>query len=208
MVRVILADDHPIVRSGIRNLLEKSGQVEIVAEAATGSEAYNLVKQHLPDVLLLDMELPEIDGPELARRVNSEFSQVKVLALSAYDDSQYILQVLENGAAGYLLKEEAPQAIVDAVLGVARGEQGWMSRKISAQMVNLMRGESKPAILLTTREHDVLSLIIEGMTNQAIAHKLGISDKTVEKYVESLFAKLDVSSRVEAAVKAVRESLV
>lgn len=206
MVRVILADDHPVVRSGIRSLLEKSDQVEIVAEASTGSEALELVKQYLPDVLLLDMELPEIKGPELANLLKTQFPDVKILALSAYDDRQYILQILENGASGYLLKEEAPQVIVDAVLGVARGEQGWMSRPIAALVMNWMR-DGKNRSVLTLREQDVLRLVVAGKTNQGIASELSISEKTVEKYIESLFAKLDVHSRVEVAVKAVRDGL-
>jgi DNA-binding NarL/FixJ family response regulator len=118
----------------------------------------------------------------------------------------YIQELLENGASGYLMKEEAPQTILDAVRGVAHGEEGWVSRSIAAQMVSWVRDEDTAS--LTPREMDVLRLVVEGRTNQSIAVNLGISEKTVEKYLESLYNKLGVTSRVEAAVHAVREGLV
>jgi DNA-binding NarL/FixJ family response regulator len=135
-------------------------------------------------------------------------SPVKVLALSAYDDPVYIRELLESGAAGYLVKEEAPEIIVDAVRGVAQGEQGWVSRRIAAQMVSWVRGDEAERSQLTPREVDVLRLVVDGNTNQSIANSLGISEKTVEKYMDAIFTKLNVSSRVEAAVHAVRVGLV
>ncbi len=130
------------------------------------------------------------------------------MVLSAHDDPLYIHELMEAGAMGYLVKEEAPQVIVDAVRGIARGEQGWVSRSVAAQMVSWMRGEEEGEIKFTHREMDVLRLVAEGKTNQNIAALLGISEKTVEKYLYAIFQKIGVTSRTEAAVYAVREKLV
>lgn len=207
-IRVVLADDHPVVRSGIRNLLERVVDITVVGEAATGAEALKLVAELSPDVLLLDMELPDIKGIEVAQQIKKSGSTVKILVLSAHDDPLYIRELLESGASGYLVKEEAPETIVEAVRGVAHGEQGWVSRRIAAQMVSWMRGDDVGEIKLTPREMDVLRLVVEGKTNQNIGVLLGISEKTVEKYLYAIFTKLEVTSRVEAAVYAVREGLV
>ncbi len=207
-IRVILADDHPVVRNGIRHMLEKVVDIEVLGEASTGGEALQLVEDTKPDILLLDMEMPDLNGREVAARLQSIGSPVKILALSAYDDPVYIRELLELGAAGYLVKEEAPETIVDAVRGVAHGEQGWVSRRIAAQMVSWVRGDEAERSQLTPREIDVLRLVVDGNTNQSIANALGISEKTVEKYMDAIFTKLNVSSRVEAAVLAVRVGLV
>jgi len=206
-IRVVLADDHPVVRSGIRMLLEKVVDIEVVGEAANGNDVLRMVEEMKPDVLLLDMEMPDIKGPEVAQRLIASGSSVKILALSAYDDNVYIRELLELGAAGYLIKEEAPETIVDAVRGVAYGEKGWVSRRIAAQMVSWVRGDEREGLKLTAREMEVLKHVVSGKTNQNIAHELGISEKTIEKYMEAIFAKLGVASRVEAAVYAVREGL-
>jgi DNA-binding NarL/FixJ family response regulator len=207
-IRVVLADDHPVVRTGIRNLLGRSPDILIVGEASSGEEALRLVEELVPDVLLLDMEMPGIKGVEVAQRLHLNNSPVRILALSAYDDKQYIQELLESGAAGYLTKEEAPDTIVDAIRGVSQGEQGWVSRRVAAQMSVWMREDELDNNKLTNREMEVLRLVVEGKTNQGIGLALGISEKTVEKYLEAVFGKLRVSSRVEAAVLAVREGLV
>jgi len=207
-IRVVLADDHPVVRSGIRSLLERAVDVSIVGEASTGSEALRLVEEMHPDVLLLDMELPDVKGVEVAQQLKRAGSTVKILVLSAHDDPAYIRELFESGAAGYLVKEEAPETIVEAVRGVAHGEQGWVSRRIAAQMVSWMRKDEDGEVGLTPRELAVLRLVVEGKTNQNIGALLGISEKTVEKYLYTIFTKLNVTSRVEAAVYAVREGLV
>jgi DNA-binding NarL/FixJ family response regulator len=207
-IRVILADDHPVVRNGIRHLLEKVIDIEVLGEASTGGEALALVQEMKPDILLLDMEMPDLNGREVAAKLQQMGSPVKILALSAYDDPVYIRELLESGAVGYLVKEEAPETIVEAVRGVAHGEQGWVSRRIAAQMVSWVRGDEAERSQLTPREVDVLRLVVDGNTNQSIANSLGISEKTVEKYMDAIFTKLNVSSRVEAAVYAVRIGLV
>jgi DNA-binding NarL/FixJ family response regulator len=207
-IRVVLADDHPVVRSGIRNLLTRSTEIEVVGEASSGPEALQFVEELKPDVLLLDMEMPGLKGVEVAHRLHTMGTSTRILALSAYDDKQYILELLESGASGYLTKEEAPETILDAIRGVAQGEQGWVSRRVAAQMSVWMREEEPDSSRLTQRELEVLRLVVEGKTNQGIGLNLGISEKTVEKYLEAVFAKLGVTSRVEAAVYAVREGLV
>jgi DNA-binding NarL/FixJ family response regulator len=128
--------------------------------------------------------------------------------LSAYDDKQYILELLANGASGYLVKEEVPETIIEAVRGVARGEQGWVSRRVASQMADWIHTDEPGKMGLTTRELDVLRLVVAGKTNQEIGIALGISEKTVEKHLEGVFNKLGVASRVEAAVVAVRKELV
>lgn len=133
-IRVILADDHVVVRIGIRNLLSRSPDISVIGEASNGVEAIQLVNELTPDVLLLDMEMPELDGVEVARRLRTAKSSVKILALSAYNDKQYILSMFDQGASGYLTKDEAPEKIIEAVRGVANGEQGWMSRKVAARL--------------------------------------------------------------------------
>lgn len=203
---VLLVDDHPVVRTGIRNLLEKAPDIVVVGEASDGMEALELVKQLNPDVLLLDMEMPGLNGNEVAQELQKMGSPVRILALSAHDDRQYIQELLANGASGYLIKEEVPEAIIEAVRGVARGESGWVSRRVAAQMSNWMREDSQENRMgLTPREVQVLRAVVDGKTNQEIGLDLGISEKTVEKHLEGVFSKLGVASRVEAAVHAVRE---
>jgi len=206
-IRVVLAEDHPVTRGGIRDLLEKAVDIQVVGEAADGTEALRLVEQLAPDVLLLDMEMPGLKGLEVAQRLQLAGAAVRILALSAHNDKQYIHGLLSSGAAGYLTKEEAPQTIVNAVRGVARGEQGWVSRPVAAQMAAWTQEAAQPQGL-TEREREVLKRVVEGKTNHEIGLVLGISEKTVEKHLEGVYAKLGVASRVEAAVQAVREGLV
>ncbi len=167
-----------------------------------------MVSDLTPDVLLLDMEMPGMSGVDVAKQLKSLRSEVRVLALSAYDDGQYVRNLLANGAAGYITKEEAPEMIIEAVRGVARGEEGWLSRRAVARMSAWTRDSELAGSELSTRELEVLRLIVGGKTNQEIGHQLKISEKTVEKHVGAIFNKMDVSSRVEAAVQAVQRSLV
>ena len=207
-IRVLLADDHPIVRTGIRTMLQSAIDIEVVAEAKSGAEALTLVEQLAPDVVLLDMEMPGMSGVEVAKKLKLINSPVRVLALSAYDDTQYVRSLLASGAAGYLTKEEAPEMIIDAVRGVARGEEGWLSRRAVAKMSAWTREDREEGGRITEREQEVLVLVVAGKTNQEIALALKISEKTVEKHVGAILSKLGVASRVEAAVQAIQRGLV
>ncbi|MFM8321271.1 MAG: response regulator [Chloroflexota bacterium] len=207
-IQVLIADDHPITRAGIRKFLERADDIDVVAEASNGEEAIRLVKEHKPQVLLLDMEMPGRKGVEVAREILAIGLPVKILALSTYDDKQYIFGLLSAGAAGYLIKEEVPQTIVEAVRGVSRGETGWISRRVAAVITAWTTNDPSERSDLSERELEVLRQLVKGKTNQDIGVEMGISQKTVEKHLESIYSKLRVASRVEAAVLAIKEGLV
>lgn len=205
-IQVLIADDHPIVRNGIRNILEPAVGITVVGEAESGQQALEMIETLHPDVVLLDMQLPDINGIEVVKKVVEAGISVRILGLSTYDDKEYISQLLSLGASGYLLKEEVPEAIVEAVRGVARGETGWVSRKVAAKLTQILQDEQDGRTALTPRELDVLQLVVDGKTNAEIGLNLGISEKTVEKHLDAIFRKMGVVSRVEAAVMAVRQS--
>lgn len=206
-IRVLLADDHPVVREGIRDLLSQDVTIQVVGEAADGLEALELTRRQEPDVLVLDLEMPRMNGFQLIERISSENLDVKILVLSAHASQEYVRILIEQGIAGYLMKEEALDKIVEAVLGVAHGQNGWFSRRITARIPEAVKPKEKPFHRLTKREKDVLEEVVRGKTNQEIGVALGISVKTVEKHLESIFRKLEVESRVEAAVWAAEREL-
>ncbi len=200
--RILLADDHPVVRDGVRLLLERAPDMVVVGEAGDGPEALQLVTELRPDVLVLDVALPGLSGVEVARRLRAAGSPVRLLVLSAHDDEAYVRGVLSSGAAGYLLKDEARQTIVEAVRGVARGERGWLSRRVAAHAFRCERATDRatPDALttLTPREREVLRLVAQGQDNARIASALDISVETVRTHVTAILGKLRVHSRAEA----------
>lgn len=206
--RVVLADDHPMVRAGIRKLLNKAADIQVVGEASDGVEALRLVEDLAPDVLLLDIEMPGLNGVEVAEQLQAAKSPVRILALSTYDDKQYILGMLANGASGYLTKDEAPQTIVQAIRGVAQGERGWVSRRVASPMAAGRQGESSKQISLNGQELEVLRLVVKGKTDREIGKELGIGERMVEQHMKEVLVKLGVASRMEAVVRAVRKGLV
>ena len=208
-IRIVLADDHPVVRAGIRKMLEHAADIEIVGEARDGVQALQMAEVYAPDVLLLDMELPGISGVRVAQQLLETGSSVRVLALSTYDDEQYIFGLLECGAAGYLTKEEAPETIVEAVRGVVRGEVGWLSRRVTAKVLQRGQGranghEPDDVVPLTEREVDVLRLIAQAWDNQRIAEALKISERTVKFHTGNIYQKLRVTSRAGAILYAIK----
>lgn len=205
-IRILISDDHPIVVKGIRDILDSAVGLKVVGEAPTGGQAIQLAHELKPDVLLLDMELPDISGVEVVKRLAAANAPVRILALSSYDDREYISQMLALGACGYLIKDEVPETIVEAVRGIARGEKGWVSRKVAAKLSQMIQDDKTGGRELTGREREVLRHVVDGRTNAEIGMLLGISEKTVEKHLDGIFKKLEVSSRVEAAVLAVREN--
>ena len=188
-VRVVIADDHPVVRSGIRDMLEDADGIDVVGEARSGEEALQQVDATQPDVLLLDMEMPERSGPEVAQHLREEGHPVRILALSSYDDQEYVQGLLDSGASGYLTKENAPELIIEAVRAVARGEVRWFVRP-TAEM------RSSPD--LTDRETEILRHMARGDSNDEIGDALNISESTVRKHATHLYQKLDVDSAREA----------
>ena len=208
-IRVVLADDHAVVRKGIREFLEASGHIRVVAEAADGAEAIAMVAKHLPDVAVLDVQMPELTGIEATRRIKAEFPGVRVLILTAYDDDPYIFALLQAGASGYVLKTADSDELVSAVNAVFRGESALdpaVAQKVVQQLTS-GRPLGAQAIVepLTEREIEVLRLAARGLTNKAIGQALGISDRTVQGHLANIYGKLGAGSRTEAVTEALKQ---
>ncbi|HSV86922.1 MAG TPA: response regulator transcription factor [Levilinea sp.] len=199
---VVLADDHESVRQGIRSLLEKAPDIVIVGEAIDGTGALRSVIELDPDVLLLDIEMPGINGIEVARKLaTTRNSDVKILVISAYDDHEYIREVLANGASGYIIKSEAPRCIIEAIRGVARGEKEWVSPHVS-QQVQALKKARQAETTLTYREIEILRLAAKGNSLQDISAQLQIDPAVLKKQVKALTRKLGAATSEEAVVNA------
>jgi DNA-binding NarL/FixJ family response regulator len=196
-IRVVLVDDHPALRLGLKVLLERAPDVELVGEAEEGQEALVLVEALRPDVVVLDCELPGMGGIEVAQEIRQRDWAVHVVALSAYDSDRYVRGMLEAGAKGYLLKEEAPETVVNAVRAVAQGDE-WYSHQVMSKVMAWAKGEHPGG--LTEREIEVLRLVAAGLSNKEIAYKLEVTERTAQFHVSNILQKLDAVSRVEAAV--------
>jgi len=212
-ITVLLIDDHPIVRAGMRAVLESAGDIRILAEGASGAEALRLVGVHRPDVLVLDVNLPDLSGLEVARQLQAKDCRTAILVLTVHDDPQTIFGLLENGAAGYVLKDEALETLAQAVRAAARGDT-WLSPAVAGQVVRravapLAERESPPAnspalAELTAREREILRLLAQGLDNAAIAHRLVVTRRTVQNHISNIYSKLGTSSRTEVALLAIR----
>lgn len=209
-IRILLADDHPSLRAGIRMRLEKEKDVIVVGETGSGAEALELVDSLRPHVLLLDMQLTDLSGVEVARRLHAAEAPVRILILSAYHSESYVEPLRECGVAGYLTKDEPLETIVQAVKGIARGESGWLSRQVAAVLLSQTGSDSitDTMVDLTPREREVLELIAQGQSNKTIADRLFISESTVKKHVSSLYQKLDLNTRAAAAAWAWKHGFV
>ena len=203
-IRVLLADDHAIVRAGIRQLLEHSGDILVIAEASDGQAAQQMILKHKPDVAVLDIQMPKASGIEVTRWVRAQIPEVGVLILTAFDDDPYITAVLQAGANGYVLKTASPNELIQAVIDVHEGKSVLDAAITQKLMTHLFSAQSKPFVEeLTARELEVLSLAAKGFTNKAIGVQLQISDRTVQGHLAHIFNKLQASSRTEAVMRAV-----
>src|SRR5512134_2485454 len=203
-IRVILADDHHIVRSGIRQLLESEADLRVLAEAGDGEEAQTLILEHKPDVAVLDIQMPKASGIEVTRWVRSNLPEVGVLILTAYDDDPYVMAVLQAGANGYVLKTASTDELIQAVRDVHEGKSALDPAITRKLMTSLFKRPEKHTVEpLTEREMDVLRLAARGFTNKAIGLQLNISDRTVQGHLAHIFDKLQATSRTEAVMRAV-----
>jgi len=208
-IRILLADDHNIVRAGVRQLLEGAEDLQVIAEAGDGEQAQTLIQQLKPDVAVLDIQMPKASGIEVTRWVRSNLPEVGILILTAYDDDPYVMAVLQAGANGYVLKTGQADELIQAVRDVNEGKSALDPNITRKLMANIFKGTDKNIIEpLTDRELDVLRLAAKGFTNKAIGVQLSISDRTVQGHLAHIFAKLQASSRTEAVMKAVSLGLI
>ncbi len=209
-IRVLLADDHAVVRAGISQFLEQAADILVIAEADDGEMARDLIQKHKPDVAVLDIQMPKATGIEVTRWVRANYREVGVLILTAYDEDPYVMAVLQAGANGYVLKTATPAEIVQAVRDVYEGKSA-LDPMIAQKLMAHIAGHSSPPPAfesLTDRELEVLSLAAKGFTNKAIGVQLGISDRTVQGHLAKIYGKLQAGSRTEAVMRAVSLDLI
>ncbi|MBS4055667.1 MAG: response regulator transcription factor [Thermaerobacter sp.] len=210
-LRVLIADDHKLFREGLRRLLELEGDFQVVAEAATGEQAVQLLAHVSCDVALMDINMPVQNGVEATKRIKAEYPGVAVLVLTMHDDREYLLEVLKAGAEGYLLKDVEPALLMEAIRTVARGGTIVAPSLASKLVQELNRLGSQPAspvpLVLTSRETEILGLMAQGMNNAAIAKAAFISERTVKNHITSILRKLDVTDRTQAVIEGVKQGL-
>ena len=207
MIRVAIADDHRVVRVGLEQLLATFADVELAGVAAGGEEAVAVCSDARPDVLLLDLAMPDLDGIEVTRRLASSSPETRVVLFTSFSDRDAVVRALDAGAVGYLLKDAEPEEIHNAIRAAARGEAPLAPKAAAALLAE--RGE-RPGVAapeLTGREREILSLVVEGLANKQIARRLGISEKTVKGHLTNLFQRIGVADRTQAALWAERNGL-
>jgi NarL family two-component system response regulator LiaR len=206
VISVVIADDHPFVRHGLRTYLETLEDMDVAGEATNGVEAVELVERLLPDVVLMDLVMPEMDGVGAIRRIREVAPSTRVIALTSFADDEKVFPAIKAGAAGYLLKDVRPADLADAVRKASRGE-ALLAPSVAARLMQEVSGERPAPAGLTERELEVLRLIARGMSNKQIARELVVSEKTVKTHVSNILAKLHLADRTQAALYAVREGL-
>lgn len=212
-IRVILADDHPLIREGLRGMLAESPEIEVVAEASNGHELIGAVRSHFPDVVVVDIRMPDVDGIEAVRRIRKHHPQVKALMLTVHDEEAYVHEAISAGATGYMLKTVSAEELVRAVRAVADGK-AMLHPAITRQMIDefaeMARRTDRAGSphRLSKREQEVLQLLAYGKSNKEIARDLGIGAQTVKTHIAHIFAKLDASDRTGAVAIALRGGLV
>jgi DNA-binding NarL/FixJ family response regulator len=206
--KVVLVDDHDMVRAGIRSILERTEEIEVIGEARDGLEALNLVEELVPDILLLDVEMPKMSGRRVAQELRDRELPVRIIALSAHDDNQYILGMLSRGVAGYLTKDEVPNLLIHAIRGVAGGEEGWVSNRVAQRIASWSKFGKADRATLTNIELRILGMIADRKNDTEIAKELGVEVNVVKKHIERLCDKFQAVSRIDLAVRAKEEGLV
>ncbi len=211
MTTIVIVDDHPIVRAGMRAILQAAPDIQIVGEGENAADALRLVASLRPDVLALDVQLPDRNGLEVTRQLREQGTTTAILILTADDDPQTLFGLLESGAVGYVLKDDALETLVSAVRTAARGET-WLSPSAARQVVKravagVPPGAEAALSALTPREIEVLRLIGRGLDNTAIAQELVLTKRTVQNHISSIYSKLGLTSRAEAVLFAVRHGL-
>jgi DNA-binding NarL/FixJ family response regulator len=205
MISVVIADDHGIIRDGLSRLIDALDDVHVVGTAADGAEAVARCAETSPDVVLMDLDMPNVDGIEATRRITAAQPQTSVLVLTSFSDRQRILGAIEAGASGYLLKDASSDDVADGIRAAARGEAPLDPR--AARTVLNARSEPDPLAALSQRERAVLALLVEGLPNKLIARRLEISEKTVKAHLTRVFREIGVTDRTQAALWAEREGL-
>jgi len=209
-VRIVVVDDQTLFRSGLVSLLGEDPRIEVVGQAGTGLAAIDLVASLAPNVVLMDIKMPELDGIEATRRIVAANPEVKVLILTTFDAESSIIQALKAGASGYVLKDSQASAIVTSILAVMSGERV-MASAVATRVLDMLTGNTPPREVydgLTVREIEILKLLASGLANKQIAYKLRISEKTVRNHVSNMYEKLQIFDRVQAVLYAVRKGLV
>jgi len=210
-ITVLLVDDHKLVRQGVRAFLEAHDEFLVVAEAESGAEAVQLAEEHIPDVVLMDLIMPEMDGVEVTRQVKNTSPRTQIVVLTSYHEDEHIFPALEAGATSYILKDIDMEELAEAIRRSARGEVTLHPRvaaRILQELHGTKRDEINPFTELTKREMEVLKLIAKGLSNAEIAEHLVISDHTVKGHVSNIFSKLHIADRTQAAVYAWQKGVV
>jgi DNA-binding NarL/FixJ family response regulator len=206
VIRVLIVDDHAVVRAGIAHVLATADDIELVGSAGDGEEAVALARQHGPDVVLMDLSMPGLDGIGATKRLAEAAPDTQVVALTSFSDRERILQVLDAGACGYLLKDSEPAELLGGIRAAARGESPLAPKAATALIA--ARTQRGPAEELSEREREVLVLVAEGLPNKLIARRLEISEKTVKAHLTNVFRRIGVDDRTQAAIWAQRNGLV
>lgn len=208
-VTILIADDHPLLRQSLRNILDEQTDFQVVAEACDGEEAVRLANQLEPDVVIMDIGLPKLDGLEATRQIKAIHPNIVVLVLTVYGDDKHVLNILQAGAAGYLTKSVFGEEVVQAIRGVVAGEVVLSPSVAQLLLRQAARYPTKPVLLeagekLSTRELEVIKLVARGMSNKDIAMALGLSLRTVKGYLANIFSKLGVASRTEVVISSLQ----
>lgn len=207
MIRVVLVDDHAIVRNGLAQMLDAADDIEVVGMAADGAEAQAVVDGAQPDVVLMDLQMPVVDGVKATRLIVESGSSAQVVVLTSYSDGERIVAALDAGAMGYLLKDAEPEELLEGIRSVSRGESPIHPRAARSLLAARSLASSSSSVQLTPREGEVLRLVRAGLANKQIARRLGISERTVKAHLTSTFQRIGVSDRTQAALWAERNGV-